>query len=64
MKPDWKDAPEWANWLAMDDCGWAWFEFRPDYVLGCWSAEGMVEVVDELPAKNVTKYFAVLELRK
>lgn len=32
MKPDWKDAPEWANWLAMDDDGeWWWFELKPTY---------------------------------
>lgn len=30
MKPDWKDAPEWANWLALDDDGdWVWHESRP-----------------------------------
>lgn len=30
MKPDWKDAPEWAQWLAMDeDGGWYWFEHQP-----------------------------------
>jgi len=30
MKPDWKDAPEWANWLAMDDDGeWYWYEIEP-----------------------------------
>ena len=30
MKPDWKDAPDWANWLAIDTCGyWTWFEKRP-----------------------------------
>lgn len=27
MKPDWKDAPEWAKWLAMDANGqWYWYE--------------------------------------
>lgn len=31
MKPDWKDAPEWANWLAMDsDGGWWWHEKKPE----------------------------------
>lgn len=31
MKPDWKDAPEWANWLAMDTSGkWFWHENKPD----------------------------------
>jgi hypothetical protein len=30
MKPDWKDAPGWANWLAQDDSGyWYWYENRP-----------------------------------
>jgi hypothetical protein len=30
MKPDWKDAPEWAQWLAMDpDGSWWWFEHEP-----------------------------------
>lgn len=30
MKPDWKDAPEWAQWLAMDGDGcWFWFEAKP-----------------------------------
>lgn len=29
-KPDWKDAPDWANWLAMDDGGeWYWFNEKP-----------------------------------
>ena len=30
MKPDWKDAPEWASWLAMDEDGdWFWYESEP-----------------------------------
>lgn len=30
MKPDWKDAPEWAQWLAMDEDGmWGWYEIEP-----------------------------------
>lgn len=30
MKPDWKDAPEWAQWLAMDKNGqWYWYELKP-----------------------------------
>lgn len=35
MKPSWKDAPAWANWLAMDQDGrWFWYEkcpLRDDY---------------------------------
>lgn len=31
MKPDWKDAPEWAQWLAMDSDGsWWWFADKPE----------------------------------
>lgn len=31
MKPDWKDAPEWAQWLAMDEDGeWVWFQKKPE----------------------------------
>jgi hypothetical protein len=30
MKPDWKDAPEWAQHLAMDENGtWYWFSREP-----------------------------------
>jgi hypothetical protein len=30
MKPDWKDAPSWANYVAMDADGeWWWFEREP-----------------------------------
>lgn len=38
-KPDWKDAPEWANWLAQDKCGeWFWYEYKPDLRGSTWSA--------------------------
>lgn len=30
MKPNWKDAPEWAEWMAMDsDLSWYWYEDAP-----------------------------------
>lgn len=30
IKPEWKTAPEWANYVAMDACGkWFWFENEP-----------------------------------
>lgn len=36
MKPDWKDAPEWAKWLAQDGDGkWVWFENKPRVPAGC-----------------------------
>ena len=29
-RPQWKDAPKWAKWLALDDCGqWRWYEKKP-----------------------------------
>lgn len=42
MKPDWKDAPEWANYLAQDNSGaWFWYEGEP-YNDGkyCWWSSG------------------------
>lgn len=36
-KPDWKDAPDWANYLAMDDSGyWTWFKSEPMAEGGEW----------------------------
>jgi len=30
MKPDWKDAPPWASYLAQDEGGeWYWYEVSP-----------------------------------
>lgn len=39
MKPNWKDAPEWANWLAQARHGsWWWFGNlpEPDDSIGTW----------------------------
>lgn len=39
MKPEWKDAPEWANWLAQDGNGdWVWFEYEPQMGNGIWES--------------------------
>lgn len=38
-KPDWKDAPEWAQWLAQDENGkWFWYEREPSKDQAQWSA--------------------------
>jgi hypothetical protein len=30
MKPNWENAPEWAQWLAQDADGqWCWFRHKP-----------------------------------
>jgi len=37
MKPDWNDAPEWANYLAMDkDHEWHWYEDEPEIASTFW----------------------------
>jgi len=37
-KPDWKDAPEWANYLAQDADGtWWWYESQPSPISDGWS---------------------------
>lgn len=34
-KPIWDDAPEWANYLAMDSNGrWCWYENEPSKIYG------------------------------
>jgi len=50
--PDWKDAPNWAKYLAMDSNGnWYWYENKPtfnlfddaDDNLGSWYVPGKYE---------------------
>ncbi len=36
-KPNWDDAPEWANWAAQDENGsWFWYENKPTKDLTSW----------------------------
>jgi hypothetical protein len=38
MKPDWKDAPDWAKYTAMDKNGaWFWYEFKPVQNISGWT---------------------------
>ena len=47
MKPDWKDAPEWANYLAMDAGGaWYWHEKKPKVEDEEWCGKGGWELAD------------------
>lgn len=40
-KPDWKDAPEWAQYLAQDaDGDWYWYEQLPYASFEGWSPDG------------------------
>jgi hypothetical protein len=42
MKPDWKEAPAWANYLAMDEYGiWCWFEAKPSARVDGWFQGGI-----------------------
>jgi hypothetical protein len=56
-KPSWGNSPEWAKYLAMDDCGtWCWYEEKPEYCHGFWfSSAGLwVAAANTLPEADVT----------
>ena len=43
MKPDWDSAPEWAEYMAIDEDGsWWWFEKEPEWkeMFGMWGSRG------------------------
>lgn len=67
-KPDWKDAPEWARYLAMAKVGvWYWYENEPTPEVTSWdnndgrfSYAGMTdtpwrETLERRPAAQVAK---------
>ncbi len=57
MKPSWDDAPEWAEWLAMDsDGGWYFHEVEPfwDQADGCWYGREVEETEIELGGYDET----------
>lgn len=40
MKPDWNDAPEWANYLAMDEDGsWYFYAEKPVTGIAQWVSD-------------------------
>lgn len=47
-KPDWKDAPEGFDWLAMDeDGGWRWYNQEPEAMSVSWVTDnGDFEMAD------------------
>ena len=49
MTPDWRTAPEWANYIAMDDNGqWYWYEREPEQKDDIWNNRfGKAELVGE-----------------
>lgn len=41
MKPNWNNAPAWANYVALDDDGWwHWFEQKPVWSDSGWMFNG------------------------
>ena len=46
MKPDWKDAPEWAEWIAQDYPGiWSFHQNEPKPTRGIWDSTANVLTV-------------------
>ncbi len=61
MKPSWDDAPEWAQWLAMDESGrWFWYDKMPVRKGEYWLNYGNME--EALP--NTSLWDKSLEKRK
>ncbi len=55
MRPHWKDAPQWAQWLAQDADGeWFWWESMPILVVGAqkWTAGGRKKWARTTPNYN------------
>jgi len=60
-KPNWSDAPSWANYLAADSCPghqdeyWIWFESEPVIMHGdyWYSYEGAWKQDKRFPSRGV-----------
>lgn len=49
QKPDWIEAPDWANYVTQQPSGkWLWHEFEPYWTdeLSGWTNEGRLQVVE------------------
>lgn len=55
-KPEWKEAPKWANYLCQDEDGaWYWFESKPylHEMFDCWhSSEKQAQRANEHKGHN------------
>lgn len=64
MKPEWKDAPEWANWLAQDLGGsWYWYEDKPTSNGFAWGYGGRCVFVGNSVSVNRREWRNTLEKR-
>lgn len=56
MKPDWKDAPEHAQFLAQDGNGdWYWYEKRPVWGGIDWQTDGYSWIAQFPPNPSARK---------
>ena len=45
--PDWNAAPEWANYVAMDEDGeWYWYENEPTILFSRYTTDGRCEFIE------------------
>ena len=54
-KPNWKDAPDWAQWLAQDYTGeWYWYKEMPTQESDSWHNNGRWTIcnIEVAPNKN------------
>ena len=51
-KPSWDDAPEWANYLAIDESGvWYWYSDAPIWSDDRWITGTLYEVAEAVPVE-------------
>lgn len=56
VKPDWRDAPDGANFLAQDGDGtWYWYEEKPRWIRDQWVTDGMTWLANCLPNPDAAK---------
>lgn len=58
MAIDWREAPEWANYAAMNaDCCWFWYENEPkiDYISWCFDGGRFEFIFREDWRQSLTK---------
>lgn len=65
-KPEWKDAPIWADWLAMDADGkWYWYQSQPIARNGVWRYNESGEWdMNMLASPNADYYEAKMSLER
>jgi hypothetical protein len=55
-KPDWKDAPNWANYLAQDEDGsWWFFLNEPKQLQTSWNNDGLYSLMSNVKNHNWRK---------